>query len=60
MTHADWTDEQLERMEQVGNARSNEFFEERLPSGTVEALTESCVHLFLVLLAFTTALEDAC
>ncbi|KPV78067.1 uncharacterized protein RHOBADRAFT_6343, partial [Rhodotorula graminis WP1] len=23
----DWSDEQLERMEEVGNAKSNEFFE---------------------------------
>jgi len=45
-TCADWSDEQLERMEQVGNAGSNAFFEARLPPGTVEALTDLCVaHL---------------
>ncbi|GAA5912622.1 hypothetical protein JCM8208_004794 [Rhodotorula glutinis] len=43
----DWSDEQLERMEQVGNAQSNEFFEARLPAGTVETLTESMVASFI-------------
>ncbi|GAA6040400.1 hypothetical protein JCM8097_007597 [Rhodosporidiobolus ruineniae] len=43
----DWSDEQLAHMEAVGNARSNAFYEARLPAGTVEALTESTVASFI-------------
>ncbi|BGP12419.1 hypothetical protein JCM10213_001977 [Rhodosporidiobolus nylandii] len=39
----DWSDEQLAHMEAVGNARSNAFFEARMPAGTVEQLSDSSV-----------------
>ncbi|BGP36366.1 hypothetical protein JCM10449v2_000267 [Rhodotorula kratochvilovae] len=43
----DWSDEQLERMERVGNARSNAYFEARLPEGTVEGLTDATATSFI-------------
>ncbi|GAA6054757.1 hypothetical protein JCM3770_000928 [Rhodotorula araucariae] len=43
----DWNDEQLERMERVGNALSNAYFEARLPPGTVESLSADTIASFI-------------
>ncbi|GAA5907611.1 hypothetical protein JCM6882_004422 [Rhodosporidiobolus microsporus] len=43
----DWNDEQLAQMEAIGNARSNAFFEARLPAGTIEALDDSTIAAFI-------------
>lgn len=40
---ADWSDEQLAPLERIGNVRSNEFYEAKLPIGTSTALTDSYV-----------------
>ncbi|GJN92122.1 hypothetical protein Rhopal_005152-T1 [Rhodotorula paludigena] len=43
----DWSDEQLERMEAIGNARSNAFFEARLPPNIVNELTDATLAPFI-------------
>ncbi|GAA5828274.1 hypothetical protein JCM11251_002671 [Rhodosporidiobolus azoricus] len=43
----DWNDEQVAQMDAVGNARSNAYFEARLPAGTVEALTDATIASFI-------------
>ncbi|GAA6002766.1 hypothetical protein JCM10207_007665 [Rhodosporidiobolus poonsookiae] len=43
----DWSDEQLTLMEEVGNARSNAYYEARLPEGTIDALDDSTIAAFI-------------
>lgn len=40
---ADWSDEQLAPLTEIGNVRSNEFYEAKLPAGTTAALADSYV-----------------
>ncbi|CDR35879.1 hypothetical protein NBRC10512_005379 [Rhodotorula toruloides] len=43
----DWSDEQLAPLTEIGNVRSNEFYEAKLPAGTTAALADSTIASFI-------------
>ncbi|BGP28523.1 hypothetical protein JCM10296v2_000258 [Rhodotorula toruloides] len=43
----DWSDEQLAPLAEIGNVRSNEFYEAKLPAGTIAALADSMIASFI-------------